>query len=394
MSVRLAALVSHPIQYQAPLFRRIAATPGMDFTALFMSDHGVRPTHDPGFGKTIQFDVPLLEGYKSVFLNNLSPRPVVNTFAGSISPELARILVRERYDALWVHGYAQATTWIGFATARATDTPILLRGETPYRTEISRPFGKRLVKRAVLGPMIRGCRGLLYIGDQNRRFYELYGARPEQLFFAPYSVDNTYFAGRATEALQAGAREKLRASVGATEDDSILLFSGKLMARKRPLDLVHALTKLGPRAIGVFAGDGEQRALLESEIKRTGARAHILGFLNQSELPGWYAASDMFVLPSEYETWGLVVNEALACGLPCFVADAVGSGDDLVKNRGTGAVFKAGDPMSLADALRPFVNDRELRQRASAEARQVVAHYDVSETAKGVIAAARAAAQV
>lgn len=388
MPLRLAAVVSHPIQYQAPLFRHVAATSGVELTVFFLSDHGVKPTFDAGFGRALQYDVPLLEGYRHRFVPNVSLEPSVSKPLGLVNPRLALELARGKFDAVWVHGYAHASDWIAFATAAATHTPILLRGDSTALHETT--LAKRLVKRAVLTPLVKGAKGLLYVGEQNRRYWEALGAKPEQLFFTPYSVDNAYFAARAREAVAQGRREELRARIGAGTDDVVLLFCGKLIACKRTPDLVEAVRLLGDagkRVVLAFVGDGDERLALERAIAAGGVRAALVGFQNQSELPAWYAASELLVLPSDAEQWGLVVNEAMAAGLPVVASDLVGCASDLIEGKGTGAVHRAGDVRSLAAALRPLIEDAALRRKASERARKMIGRYDVSETARGVVQA-------
>jgi len=385
--LRLAILASHPIQYQAPLFRQLAARAGLDLHVLFMSDHGVKASVDPGFGKAIAFDVPLLDGYRSTFLPNVARRKAVGTFAGQLNPGIVPALARGKYDVLLVHGYTQATTWASFAAARAVGTRLMLRGESTLLYE--KPGAKLRAKRLLVGGLVRACDALLYIGRHNREFYETYGAGPSKLFFAPYSVDNAYFAARAAEAVAAGARDRLRASVGAGAEDVVALFVGKLIERKRPLDLVAALQQLPRRFVAPFVGDGAHPAVLDAAIANAGVRATVVGFANQSELPAWYAAADVQVLPSSAETWGLVVNEGMACGLPALVSDKVGCGGDLVA-AGGGGVFRCADPADLARALADFASGTPSvpERRAAALAR--VAAYDVSRTADGIEQAARA----
>ncbi len=393
MRLRLAAVVSHPIQYQAPLFRRLASVADVELEVLFLSDHGLRATLDPGFGRVIQFDAPLLDGYVSRMVANRSPRPGLQAPFGLVNPGLAGRLLRGRYDAVWMHGYNYASSWIAFATAAALRLPIMLRGESTLLYET--PLLKRAAKTALLSPLVRGAGALLVIGEENRRFYRSLGASEDQLFDAPYSVDNGHFARLADDARTSGAAAALRARLGAASEDVVVLFVGKLLARKRPGDVVEALARLGAsgrRTVAAFVGEGELRPDVEAAIERTGVRAHLAGFINQSELPAWYAASDLFVLPSDKETWGLVVNEAMSAGLPVVASDRVGCTSDLIAGRGTGAVHRAGDVGSLADALAPLVSDRSVRQAASRRAIEVVAGYDVGVTATGIAAALRAVA--
>jgi glycosyltransferase involved in cell wall biosynthesis len=389
--VRLASLVSHPIQYQAPLFRALARHPDIDFTAVFLSTHGVAPTLDPGFGQVIAFDVPLLEGYRSHFVRNRARRPHTQSFFGAVNPSLAALLVRERFDALWVHGYAQASNWIAFATAAALRLPFLIRGDSQLLVQSG--LRSRSLRQLVLGSLSRAARALLYIGEQNRHFYEAFGVPSDKLFFAPYGVDNAFYAERAEAARAAGRRESLRACIGAAPDDVVLLVVGKLVGFKQPLDVVRALSHLDRRAIAVFVGDGELRADVEAEIATTKVRGLVTGFINQSDLPDWYAAGDVTVLASDFEKWGLVINEAMACGLPAVVSDLVGCAPDLVRPHETGMVFRARDPEALAAALRPLLEQPELRTRLGEAARQLVARYDVTAAADGIAAAALAVAR-
>lgn len=389
--LRLASLVSHPIQYQAPLFRALARHPDVDFTAVFLSDHGVQPTLDPGFGRVIAFDVPLVEGYRSLFVPNRAPRPHTQSFFGAVNPGLAGLIARERFDALWVHGYAQASNWIGFATAACLRIPFLVRGDSQLL--VHRPLPLRSLRRLVLATLFRAASGLLYIGQQNRRFYEWFGVPAEKLYFAPYSVDNTFFGERAQAAHCGGRREAIRARIGAGPDDVVLLVVGKLMGFKRPLDIVRAMTRLDRRAIAVFVGDGELRPAVERELAVAGVRGVVTGFVNQSDLPEWYAAGDVAVLASDFEKWGLVVNEAMACGLPIVASDLVGCAPDLVHEGVSGSVFRARDPDALAAALRPLVEQPAVRRKLGEGARQLIARYDLAAAADGIVAAATAVTQ-
>jgi glycosyltransferase involved in cell wall biosynthesis len=340
----------------------------------------------------VRFDVPLVDGFKHRFLRNIAPRPSVAHPLGLVSPGLVRLLTRRRYDAVWVHGYAHASDWLAFAAASAAGLPYLIRGESTPDSGTRLPM-RRWMKRSMLAPLVRRAAGLLCVGSANRRFWQAHGARSAQLFDAPYGVDNGWFASRALDARVSGLAGRLRSGVGAGPDDVVLLFAGKLVDRKAPLDLVRAVSRLGGegrRCVAVFAGDGERRPDVASALVQDGVRGRVVGFVNQSELPGWYAAADLLVLPSLRETWGLVVNEAMACALPVVVSDAVGCGADLVEGHGTGAVFAAGDAAGLAAALCPLVTDDAVRREAGSRAVARVSDFDVAAAAEGIAAAATA----
>jgi glycosyltransferase involved in cell wall biosynthesis len=266
--------------------------------------------------------------------------------------------------------------------------PFLIRGDSQLL--VQRPLPVRSLRRLVLASLFRAAGAVLYIGQQNRRFYEWFGVPNDKLFFAPYGVDNAFFAERARAARANGRREILRARIGAGPDDVVLLVVGKLMGFKRPLDIVRAMAGLDRRAIAVFVGDGELRPEVERELSATGVRGIVTGFVNQSDLPEWYAAGDVAVLASDFEKWGLVVNEAMACGLPIVASDLVGCVPDLVREGESGAVFRACDPGALADALQPLVEQPALRAQLGNGARRLIAGYDLAAAADGIVAAASA----
>jgi glycosyltransferase involved in cell wall biosynthesis len=233
-----------------------------------------------------------------------------------------------------------------------------------------------LLKRSVLEPVVRNA-GCLAIGLRNARFYLSMGAHRDQLFWAPYSVDDQAF-------LTGASSDRSRSGGG----PATVVFVGKLLPRKRPLDVVHALDRLGGAARAVFVGDGALRPELES-LLATRPWGSLVGFVNQSELPDVFAAADLLVLPSEHEPWGLVVNEGMAAGLVPIVSSAVGCAPDLVSG-GAGAVYETGDVDALASAIDGLL-DEDRRKAARQEVERRIARYSLVETARGVEAAVHAA---
>jgi glycosyltransferase involved in cell wall biosynthesis len=388
--LRIAEIISHPIQNRVPVYRQLAARDDVDFTVLFLTEHGVKPSYDPGFGQTFAYDIPLLEGYAHRFIPNLARHPGPHGRFGAMNPALAEILWRERYDAVQIHGWAQASQWITFASARATGTPFMVSCDSNLLGPSLPPL-RRIAKQVIVGGIARAAAALLCVGVENRRFWESFGARRGQLFDVPYSVDNDFFQRRADEARRSGLRQSLRAKVGAEPGDLIILNSSKLQeSRKRMSLLVEALSRLPRNAIAVFAGDGPDRSALEEQIRSSGVRATILGFVNQSEMPGWYAAADVLSISSEIEPWGLVVNEAMASGLPIIASDHVGAAADLVIPGETGDVYRSGDAEGLARVLRPLIERPDLRARLAGGAVRRIALYHPSRTAEGIVTAVRA----
>ena len=350
--VRLAYLVSHPIQYQAPLLRRIAREPDIDLTVFYGSDFSVRGYKDEGFGVDVKWDVPLLEGYHHEFL----PAVRDNGTEGLLSPVSAGLTARlaRGFDVLWVHGYATVNQMHGILAARALGIPVLVRSDSSLR---DRPrSGAKLAAKAMFFRML--CElvdGVLVSGTLNREYWEHYAGERMPLFLLPYAVDNAWFQEQSRQA--AGRRHELEAELGLEAGRPVILFAGKLQTRKHCDDLIAAYASLvaGPWREGLpyllIVGDGEERAALERQAAGLeGVR--FCGFRNQSELPRFFDLATVFVLPARHEPWGLIVNEVMNAGRAVIVTDDVGCQPDLVTDGVEGCVYPVRDVDALTRALR------------------------------------------
>ncbi len=330
IDISLKYFVSHPIQYQAPLLRRIAAEPGIRLRVIFERVHPGQTYFDPGFDRSVQWDLPLTEGYDHVSLEDTSIR---HEIAGA--------------DVVWLHGWQSANQKRALKVAKQNRVPVLMRGEN---CDIAMPDGSGIrgwLKRHYINWIIRQCDAFLCIGSVNRDYYLRREIPIERLFSMPYAIDNDTFVRRSDAA--ECAEQSLRDELEIEEDRKVILFAAKLIPRKRADLLIEAVSLLAENAappVLVVVGDGPCR----EETEAMAPDARFVGFVNQSALPAYYRMADVFVLPSEREPWGLAVNEAMACGTTVVVSDQVGSGFDLV-NDDTGRVFPAGDATALATAL-------------------------------------------
>jgi glycosyltransferase involved in cell wall biosynthesis len=388
-SYRVACLVSHPIQYQAPLFRYLAARPGIELTVFFLSDLSVHTYRDSGFGVDVKWDVPLLDGYRHEFLPRVGSGSGLSFWRPWTFGLRAR-LRRGQFDALWVHGYAHRGCLAGIAAAKSLNIPVMLRGESNLLSETDDAL-KLGVKRIAMPALLRTIDGFLAIGRLNRDYYLHYGVDARRIFSMPYAVDNEFFRTAAERARP--NRERLRVELGLKPGRTVILFASKMQPHKRAADLLEAYARLSPDGIAepaaylVSAGDGEERASLERrarELKWDSIR--FIGFRNQSELPALYDLSDVFVLPSEHEPWGLVVNEAMNAGKPVIVSDRVGAGPDLVEDGVNGFVYPTRDGAALTDRLRLLIDSPEHRAAMGARALEKVALLDFAADRDGLLA--------
>jgi glycosyltransferase involved in cell wall biosynthesis len=391
--IRLAYLVTHPIQYQAPLLRRLARQPGLDLTVFFCSDFTTRRFLEPTFGREIDWDVPLLEGYRHEFLPALGSRDRVS-FWRPFNYGLGNRLRAGGFQVLWIHGYNRWFHWLALLTAKRRGLRVLIRDEANL-ISAPRGFGKRLLKRLFFAGLKRLVDGFLAIGCLNREYYRHYGVPEERIFAVPYTVDNAFFQAGVQQA--AAGREELRRELGLAADRPVILFVSKIEPRKRPADLLAAYKKLiesgavaGPPYL-LFVGDGRQRRPLEElarEQRLEGVK--FLGFKNQSELPAYYDLCEVFVLPSVQEPWGLVVNEVMNAGRAVIVSDQVGCGPDLVRNGENGYIFRAGDVDGLAQVLARVLENRENCLRLGQNSRKIIGSWGLEEDVQGLTQALRA----
>ncbi|MFH1162130.1 MAG: glycosyltransferase family 4 protein [Candidatus Jorgensenbacteria bacterium] len=381
---KLAIVASHPIQYQAPLFRALARDPRLEVTVYYCWDFGVsEPGLDRELGIKVKWDIPLLEGYRYVFLKNRSLRPGTSFF-GQVNPSIIGELKRNKFDAVLVHGYTAATSWLIFLTRWYTGAKVILRGEA----DLGKQSGslKKKIKFLVLGTLFKTIPAFLYSYTLNREFFVHYGAPEEKLFFFPCSVDNDFFSKRYEELRE--KRDELKRSVG-IEDVRIptFLFVGKLMKRKRTFDILKACELLRGKATFnlLFVGEGEDRKELEAYAReRSIKNVRFFGFRNQSEIPVFYTVSDVLLLPSEFDPSPKQVNEAMNFGIASIVSDGVGTAPDLIADGNCGFIHKVGDIPTLAGYMEKLALDRALLKKFKENSLRTVAKWSYRENAEGI----------
>lgn len=385
---RVACVVTHPIQYQAPMFRCLANDPAISLTVFFLTDLSARPHYDPGFGRHVDWDMPL-GGYPHRFLTRCSRghdyglsfwRPAVRG--------LWRHLAEGHFDAVWVHGYNHQALLRTIIYARAGGASVMLRGDSRHGAP-SPSAAKNRIKRMLLPRLFGLVDAFLAIGSANRDYYRSFGVPNERIFMTPYAVDNDFFASRASAASE--EREALRAELRLAPRRPVILYAGKLQRLKRVHDLIAvcAALKDGPSRLApnlVIVGDGEERAALE-----TCARAFQLdtvrfaGFRNQTELPAFYDLCDLFVLPSDNEAWGLVINEVMNAGRPVITSDQVGAARDLIREGVNGHIFPAGDVAALRDRITSVLQDPARAVRMGRASRELVSGWNFAAGRAGLL---------
>ena len=367
---RLAIVASHPIQYFAPLYQRLARRDDVTVKVFFTWHAGDAPVHDRGFAAPIAWDIPLTEGYDFQLVANVSADPGTHRFLGLRNPGLVERVMAWRPDVVQVTGWA----WLSHLTAlhalHRRGVPTLFRGDSHLLDGASAgPRG--WIRQAVLRRAFSWPSGFLVVGSANRAYYEHFGIAPARLFACPHSIDVTRFAEPAQALEQEAARWRMQ--LGIAPGQKVLLFAGKFERKKRPVELMRAIQRLArPDIVLVLVGGGELQSEIDAIAAADPGRFRVAPFQNQSRMPAVYRLGDAFVLPSAHgETWGLAVNEALACSRPVLVSDRVGCAADVVAP-GCGEIFRWNDWSTFERAVERLlgveVRSSDLRTNASARA--------------------------
>jgi len=384
--VKVGLIATHPIQYHIPWYRLLAATEGIDLTVYYALLPDERQ-QGVGFGVSFAWDIPTLEGYRWELLDNRSGSPGLRGFSSSSTPGIYRVLAAARPDVMIITGWQSLPLLQALWACLRLGIPTIIRGESnALRT---RPWWVRVLHRLLL----KRFDAYLAIGRANRDFYLGYGIAPERIFPCRYFVDNQRFLEQSRGLRE--EREQLRAGWRIPWGAACFLYVGKLEPKKRIMDLLQALDRARQCRDDIFllvVGAGELMDEARGFADKRGLPVTFSGFLNQTEITRAYVAADCLVLPSDFgETWGLVVNEAMVCGLPAIVSDRVGCGPDLVEHGVTGAVFPCGDSEKLANILVELAADREKILLMGDRARKKVRSYSVENAVAGTLEAVAAA---
>lgn len=355
---KLAIIITHPIQYYVPLFQLLAKKCELKVFYTW-GEKGAVAKYDPDFKQVVDWDLPLLQGYSFEFLTNTSINPGSHRFRGIVNPDLKQSLKLFDPSAILVYGwsYQSHLTLIRYFKGKI---PIWFRGDS---TLIAQQRGmKQFLRKWFLKWVYQHVDKAFYVGTANKAYFEAFGLKEAQLVFAPHAVDNLRFAkDRTKEATE------LRQQFGIVTDEILILFAGKLEVKKNPEILLKAFLELDLEGVHLlFVGNGELEDSLKSEKILRQAQydkkisLHFLNFQNQTQMPVVYQTCDLFCLPSVSETWGLAVNEAMACGKAILVSDEVGCAIDLVKNGENGYIFKSNQLVDLKSKLKLLLNKANL----------------------------------
>ncbi|MEN8120721.1 MAG: glycosyltransferase family 4 protein [Bacteroidota bacterium] len=343
---KLAIITTHPIQYNAPLFKLISERGKIEIKVFYTWEQSKERVYDEKFGREIKWDIPLLEGYDYTFVKNISKTPGSAKFYGIINPTLIQEIEEWQANAILVFGWNHHSHFRAMRYFKK-NTPVFFRGDSTLLDE--QKGIKEILRRIWLSFVYRFIDRAFYVGSNNKQYYLKHGIKEKQLVFAPHSIDNERYKDNNSQ--YSDKAKDWRKKLGYAESDMVILFIGKFEQKKDPLLLIEAAKQLSHYKF-LFVGNGE----LENNLKEQAMdlkNVQFLPFQNQSQMPVVYRLGNIFVLPSKgpHETWGLAVNEAMACGNAILVSDKVGCALDLVKNGENGYIFGSRDVIDLQDKI-------------------------------------------
>jgi glycosyltransferase involved in cell wall biosynthesis len=370
---RLAIITTHPIQYNAPLFQLLQQRGNVMVKVFYTWGKKVmEEKHDPGFGKSIQWDIPLLDGYDYEFAENIAKDPGSHHFKGIDNPGLIQSIKDWGADAVLVYGWAFKSHLKAIRSFKGK-IPVYFRGDSTLLDKVSNL--KKIVRSVFLRWVYCHIDVALYVGTENKKYFEALGLKPFQLIFAPHAVDNERFSKDQNRENIDALRWKENLNIYGS--DIVFLFAGKLESKKNHKLLADFFCSKVPKNYHlIVAGSGP----LEDELKLKFAgqkNIHFLDFVNQAGMPLLYRLADVFVLPSKGpgETWGLSINEAMASGKAILASSACGAATDLVKDGQNGFVFLSNDKDDLELKMKLITENTNTLAEMGAESAKIIKEW-------------------
>jgi len=375
---KLAVITTHPIQYYAPVFKLLNQRKKIDIKVFYTLGEGAVNKLDHGFNKVVEWDIPLLEGYDFEWMKNTAAEPGSHYFKGIVNPDGIERIKKYQPDAILIFGWAY-NAHLKIIRYFSGKVPVYFRGDSTLLNELGGL--KKALRYVFLKWVYKHINYAFYVGKNNRNYYKAYGLKESQLSFAPHAIDSKRFeTDRSNEA------GELRSLFGIGNNDILILYAGKFEPVKNvELLLLAFITLNRPDVHLLLAGNGPNENDLKEQADKSGAaNVHFTGFKNQTYMPVLYQAADLFCLPSKSETWGLSINEAMACGKAVLASDKVGCAADLIEEERNGAVFISDNMGTLVERLQQLTKDKAQLAKLGQQSKQIIKNWSFLHIAEAI----------
>ena len=377
---KLGVVFTHPTQHHGPLWRKLSEQPGLSLKVLYLSDEN-QGSGDSLLGESAKaWDVDLLSGYSYEYLKDLSAKVPAKQSKTVISPGLVSQLTKQSFDAVFMQSFVNYSYRLTALLCKLRGIPLIMQNDASMMSD-ARYSRARLIAMAFLYPWMNNLADYwLSCGDHNEIHLRHYGVADEKIVRGCHPIDGDRF----TQTVAAHPQEvqQIRQELGWDDNTILYGFMGKYIERKNPFEFIDAIAQAhqrDPRVRGVMFGGGDLEPAINQRIAElNNAEVINYGFVNQSKIPLYFAALDVFVVSSWIDPHPLVVSEAMTVGTPPILSDRCGNWgySDTVRHRDNGLVYTCGKPAALAEAILEMTH-AETRQRYSDRSKEVFGEQDL-----------------
>ena len=393
--IRIAIVVTHAIQYLVPYYRALSARPGVTLKVFFCRRWGAEAYYDRDFCRHVKWDLPMLDGYEWEVLK-FTGDGKQHGFWAVDNPEVGDALRKFRPDIVEIGGYAHRTMLRSIRWCNRNGVPVILSSDS--NSVARRVWWKRALKTVVVGNIYSRLDGVFSNGHNNRAYHVHYGMPADRIFQRPLPVDCRGIVSSVGDL--SAARKEIRQKHGIPQDAFVAIFAGKLSSIKCPLHLLQAVQICGRKGLnvwGLVVGEGSERPTLERHIAEHRLKNVVLaGFVNQSVITRYFAASDVLTLMSSHEAKGQVVPESGSLGRPAILSDQVGciGPDDCARPGENALVYPWGNIDAFSLHIARLHEDEYLYRSMSEAAVRIANLQDASVVAAQMEQAARQLNQI
>ncbi len=377
MIPRLLIVTEIIAPYRIPVFNALAQRGEIDLHVLFLSET------DPGLRRwrvykdEIHFSYEVLPSWRKRF----------GDFSLLLNRGVRTALERRNPDIVLCGGYSDGASWQAAYWCKARSIPFLLWSES---TALDRRRSFRTVEW-IKKRFLSLCRAFVVPGKSSFEYLGKLGAPEGSIFTAPNAIDVRFFSSRAEQARSNPAEVRARHAL----PPRYFLFVGRLIEAKGVFDLIAAYAQLDVETrseVGlIFAGAGAAHQGLKQKSSAIEGHIGFLDFVHREDLPAVYALADALMFPTHSDPWGLVVNEAMACGLPVVGTKVAGCARDLIASGGNGLVVAPHDVRALTQAMQTLAADSTLRRQMGECSQRRIQAFSPEAWAQGVVEAVHCA---